>query len=114
LILHDAALAADRFAYYGAAMFLFGTGAFLRTLAPRKLGVAIAQRLRLPTAVAVVLGRASPHILRHTATTWLVTKGLPLADVGEWVGMSDEMVSRVYGHLAPERMLRARSAIDAR
>jgi integrase len=65
-------------------------------------------------ATAEKFRRGSPHVLRHTATTWLVTKGLPLADVGEWVGMSEEMVSRVYGHLAPERMLRVRSAIDAR
>ena len=55
MILHDAALAVDRCAYYGAAIFLFGAGAFLRALAPRRLGDAIAPCLRLPAAAAVVL-----------------------------------------------------------
>jgi integrase len=63
---------------------------------------------------ATRLSEATPHTLRHTAVTWLVTKGLPLADVGAWVGMSPEMVERVYGHLASERMTRVRAAVDAR
>lgn len=57
---------------------------------------------------------ATPHTLRHTAVTWLVTKGLPLADVGAWVGMSPEMVARVYGHLSDERMRRVKAAVDGR
>ena len=63
---------------------------------------------------AARLGRAIPHTLRHTAVTWLVTKGRPLADVGAWVGMSTEMVERVYGHLASERLARVRAAVDRR
>jgi integrase len=58
------------------------------------------------------LRAATPHILRHTCTTWLVQKGVPLYEVGKWVGMSTEMVERVYGHHAPEFMKRARDAVD--
>jgi integrase len=64
-------------------------------------------------ASARKLRQTTPHTLRHTATTWLVSKGLPFADVGGWVGMSVEMVERIYGHHSPEQHARVR-AVEGR
>jgi integrase len=45
---------------------------------------------------------ASFHALRHTFTSWLVQKGVPLAMVATQTGhTSIAMIERHYGHLAP-------------
>ena len=33
--------------------------------------------------------KASPHVLRHTAATWLVMDGVPLAEVARFLGGYD-------------------------
>ncbi|KAF0138415.1 MAG: integrase [Rhodospirillaceae bacterium] len=43
------------------------------------------------------------HLLRHTVVTWLVQAGVPRWEVAGWVGMSVEMIERVYGHHSPDR-----------
>ena len=43
----------------------------------------------------------TPHILRHTAATWMVQSDVPLALVAAYLGNSVEMVARVYGHHSP-------------
>lgn len=52
----------------------------------------------------------TPHTLCHTAVTWLVLAGIPLWEVAQWVGMSVEMIERVYGHHAPDRFQRVMAA----
>jgi len=54
-------------------------------------------------AIAAGLGNVHPHTLRHTAVTWLVQAGVPLWTVSGWVGMSEDMIRRVYGHHDPKR-----------
>ena len=49
----------------------------------------------------------TPHTLRHTATTWLMQRGVPVAEVAGFVGLSIEMVDRVYGHHSPDHQSRA-------
>ena len=49
------------------------------------------------------LSHVYSHLLRHTAVTWLVQAGVPLWEVAGWVGMSVEMIERVYGHHSPDR-----------
>ncbi|WAJ27593.1 tyrosine-type recombinase/integrase [Antarcticirhabdus aurantiaca] len=44
----------------------------------------------------------TPHILRHTATTWLLHAGVKPFEVASYVGMSVQMVDDVYGHHSPE------------
>lgn len=63
-------------------------------------------------AAALVAGLAdvTPHTLRHTAVTWLVQDGVPLWEVAQWVGMSVEMIERVYGHQAPDKFERVLQA----
>lgn len=54
------------------------------------------------------LGRdVTPHTLRHTAVTWLMQRGVPAAEVAGFVGLSIEMVDRVYGHHSPDHMAKA-------
>ena len=49
----------------------------------------------------------TPHTLRHTAVTWLMQRGVPAAEVAGFVGLSIEMVDRVYGHHSPDHMAKA-------
>lgn len=51
------------------------------------------------------LSGVTPHTLRHTAISWQVQKGVPLALVAKWAGHSTSlMIERVYGHLSPEHL----------
>lgn len=43
-----------------------------------------------------------PHILRHTAVTWMMQSGADVWDVSAYAGMSVEMLEKVYGHHHPD------------
>lgn len=58
------------------------------------------------------LAGVTPHVLRHTAATWMVQGGIPLAQIARFLGNSEAMVERVYGH-HPEDYLRAAAEILA-
>ena len=51
--------------------------------------------------------KASPHVLRHTAATWLVMDGVPLSEVARLLGNSEAMVEKVYGKHSPDYLRRA-------
>jgi integrase len=42
------------------------------------------------------------YTLRHTASSWLVVRGLPTRKVADFIGMSEQMILSHYGHLAPD------------
>ena len=44
----------------------------------------------------------TPHILRHTAATWAMSEGADLWQAAGWLGMSPEVLERVYGHHHPD------------
>jgi integrase len=76
-------------------------------------GVAVAS---IKTGFRNAVGRAglkgvTPHVLRHTAATWMVQSGVPLPMVAAYLGNSVEMVERVYGHHSPEWLRRAADAL---
>jgi integrase len=54
----------------------------------------------------------TPHILRHTAATWMVQRGVPFEMVAKFLGNSKEMVERVYGHHSPEWLRLAANALS--
>ncbi len=56
--------------------------------------------------------KASPHVLRHTAATWMVMARVPLSEVARVLGDSERTVERVYGKHAPDYLRRAISALN--
>lgn len=44
----------------------------------------------------------TPHILRHTAATWLMLAGADKWDAADYLGMSVAMLEDVYGHHHPD------------
>lgn len=67
-----------------------------------------ARKKAFRTATKTVLGKAhGPHILRHSWATWAVSNGVPLVEVAAVLHDTMETVSRVYGHLLPEKRRQA-------
>jgi len=56
--------------------------------------------------------KASPHVLRHTAATWLLMDGVPLREVARLLGNSEAMVEQVYGKHSPDYLRRAVDALS--
>jgi integrase len=44
----------------------------------------------------------TPHVLRHTAATWLMQRGVDPWEAAKYLGMTVEMLERVYGHHHPD------------
>jgi integrase len=65
-------------------------------------------------SLAGLWGRVTPHTLRHTATTWLMQRGVPIWQAAGYLGMSAEMIERTYGHHHPEYLRAAAEAITAK
>ena len=68
-------------------------------------------------ALAKLNGEGSkvvPHTLRHTAATWLMQRGVPAWEAAGYLGMSTEMIERVYGHHSPEHLRKAAEAITGK
>ena len=50
---------------------------------------------------AAGLEGVTPHSLRHTCVTWKMMAGEQAYQVAREVGMSIQMIDRIYGHFAP-------------
>jgi integrase len=46
----------------------------------------------------------SPHVLKHTAISWMVQAGVSYDDVSALVGTSADILRKVYGHLSPDHL----------
>jgi hypothetical protein len=44
----------------------------------------------------------SAYTLPHRAASWLVAKGIPTRKVADFLGTSETMILKHYGHLAPD------------
>jgi integrase len=64
--------------------------------------------------LAKLAGKVSPHTLRHTAATWLMQNGVDIWMAAGFLGMSAEMVDRVYGHHHPDYLSKAAHALSYR
>lgn len=53
------------------------------------------------------LVKVTPHTLRHTRATWLMQAGVPIWEAAGHLGMTVEMLSKVYGHHHPDWQKRA-------
>jgi integrase len=56
----------------------------------------------------------TPHILRHTAATWMAMAGVPIAEIARLLGHADSTTTeRVYAKHTPEYLRRAIDALSA-
>ncbi len=61
-----------------------------------------------------VNGKVTPHILRHTAATWLMQRGVDPWVAAGYLGMTVETLIQNYGHHHPDHLEAARQAFDHR
>jgi integrase len=47
-------------------------------------------------------GRDGPHVMRHTAATWLMRSGVNVYEAAGYLGMSPETLWETYGHHHPD------------
>ena len=59
-------------------------------------------------------GKVTPHVLRHTAACWLLQSGVDKWEAAGFLGMSVEMLDRVYGHHHPDHLKSAATMIGYR
>jgi len=65
---------------------------------------------RVVTSAGLDPREVTPHILRHTAATWLMQAGTDLWEAAGYLGMTVEMLSERYGHHHPRHLQNARNA----
>jgi integrase len=63
------------------------------------------------TATRAKLPGVTPHVLRHTAVTWMLQRGVDPWKVAGFTGMTLEMVQDVYGHHHPDYLRDAARAL---
>jgi integrase len=54
----------------------------------------------------------TPHVMRHTAATWLMQLGTDKWEAAEYLGMTAEQLERTYGHHHPDHLKAPRTAFD--
>jgi integrase len=55
---------------------------------------------------------ATPHVLRHTAATWLMQLGTPKWEAAEYLGMTAKQLDETYDHHHPDHLRAPRDAFD--
>jgi integrase len=63
-------------------------------------------------AEAAGLPDVTPHILRHTAATWLMQLGTDKWEAAEYLGMTAKQLDDTYGHHHPDHLKGPRDAFD--
>lgn len=66
-----------------------------------------------PALRAAGLEHRSPYALRHTFASFSIAAGVSLFELSRLMGTSPAMLDRTYGHMLPDALDRARSALDA-
>jgi integrase len=62
-------------------------------------------------SLAGLSGKVTPDTLRHTAATWLMQSGTDRWQAAGYLGMSVEMLEKVYGHHHPDHLQAAVAGI---
>jgi integrase len=59
------------------------------------------------------LADVSPHVLRHTAAVHMAEAGVPMSEIGQYLGHTSERVTfRVYARYSPDHLRRAASHLE--
>jgi integrase len=58
--------------------------------------------------------RITPHVLRHAAASWAMQGGGDEAKIADYLGVTLEMLRKVYGHHHPDSQHDAVQAITAK
>jgi len=65
--------------------------------------------------VRASLEDVTPHVLRHTAATWMTQAGVPFPVIARYLGHADSRTTEtIYAHHAPDYLAPARDALDRR
>jgi integrase len=56
----------------------------------------------------------TPHILRHTCATWMLQNRVSTREVAGYLGTSEKVIEKTYGHHSPDHMPNARRAFVGR
>lgn len=65
------------------------------------------------TAENADLKDVTAHVFRHSAAIWMVSDGIPMAMVAQYLGHSDDRITqRVYARFAPSHMQTAADALN--
>ncbi len=76
-------------------------------------GTAFREALHAAGEAAGIQKRVHPHLLRHSAASWIVQSGIPLEVVGCILGHSSPTTTLCYSHLRPEHLRSGVDALDA-
>jgi integrase len=66
-----------------------------------------------PAVRAAGLEHRSPYALRHTYASFSIAAGVPLFELARFMGTSVTQIEKTYGHLLPDSLERARTALDS-
>jgi integrase len=66
-----------------------------------------------PAVRAAGLEHRSPYALRHTFAAWAIAARIGLFELARMMGTSVEQIDRTYGHMLPDSLDRARTALEA-
>jgi integrase len=76
--------------------------------------VSVRKSFAAAVAAAGINRHLTPHVLRHTAATWAMQGGANLWEAAGYLGMSPEVLERVYGHHHPDFQADVAKAISVR
>jgi len=65
-----------------------------------------------PAVKAAGVSGRTPYAMRHTYASWSIAAGIGLFELSRLMGTSVEQIDRTYGHLLPDSLDRARTALD--
>jgi integrase len=66
-----------------------------------------------PAVKGAGLEHRSPYALRHTFASFSIAAGVPLFALSPFMGTSVTQIEKAYGHLLPDSLERARTALDS-
>ena len=66
-----------------------------------------------PALRAAGIEHRTPYAMRHTFASLAIAAGVSLFELSRLMGTSPAMLDRTYGHMLPDALDRARTALDA-